>query len=78
MVAFFLCLSERQKLLCCGLGNSTGAYAAGAYRNLFNFAGRKLGPDLLEVGHKTTIALVMGVTDIVSDLGLFPANGAFL
>ena len=56
-----------------GLGDRAGTQAAGAHGHGRDFARRQLGPHLHEVGLETALGLVVGVADVVADLGLFAA-----
>jgi hypothetical protein len=61
-----------------GLDHGAGADAAGANRELLDFPGRELGADRLQIGVEPTLASVVGVADVVADLGRLPADVALL
>ncbi len=57
-----------------GLGHRIRAQAAGADLDATNLAIGHLSPDLLQVRQKATFGFVVGVTDIISGAGTFPAD----
>lgn len=54
--------------------HGTGAKTTGTDRDLFHLSGIQLGPDVLEIGFETALALVVGVTDVVAHQWFFSAN----
>lgn len=69
--------SRKKMLFGNRLGYRTGPNAPGTHGHLLHLTRRKLYPNLLQIGHETAFALVVCMTDVVSDLGLFPTDCAF-
>jgi hypothetical protein len=57
-----------------GLDHGTGTDAPGADVHPLDLAGSQLSPNRLQVGHEATLALVVGVAHIVSNLGSFSTD----
>lgn len=45
----------------------------GTNDNPFNFSGRKLGPYFLQIGFKSAFCFVIGMANIITNLGFFTA-----
>jgi hypothetical protein len=61
-----------------GLNNSAGADAASASFDAFYFTGGKLSADFLQVGHETSLGLVVSMRNVVACLRTFTAYIAYL
>lgn len=66
------------QIVLCGFDNFSALDAAGADLHASVAAGRKLNPDGLQIGIKTSSRFVISVRYVVSKLRAFPANVAAL
>jgi hypothetical protein len=60
------------------LGHGTGPEALGANLDPLYFAALQLGAHGLQIGHEAPFVLIVGMTDIVANLGSLPANITYL
>jgi hypothetical protein len=74
----FRSVQRLERLVGDRLGHGAGADAAGADAHALHFAGLQLSANGLKIGHEAALGFVVGVADIIADLGSLPANFAYL